>query len=100
MDCSLVPPPVDRAFKQSRRKLSLIETKQHNSRRFSPSKVSCYMVYGGGPLVLKWSLHNSSEINNFNLDNSYPLFVVIVMCNNNVLFSGRSCHLWFSFRAD
>ena len=34
VDCSLVPPSVDRDFKQSRRKLSLIDTKQRNSRSF------------------------------------------------------------------
>ena len=35
---------VDRAFKQSRRKLSLIGIKQQNLRNFSPSKVSLYTV--------------------------------------------------------
>ena len=35
---------VDRAFKQSLRKLLLIGTKQRNSQKFSPSKVSHYMV--------------------------------------------------------
>ena len=45
---------VDRAFKQSRRKLSLMGTKQRNSQKISPSKVSCYTVLYTRTLTIEY----------------------------------------------
>ena len=47
MNFLLVLPTVHRAFKQSRRKLSLIDTEERNSQKFSPSKVFHYTVLLG-----------------------------------------------------
>ena len=59
IDCSLIPPTVQRAFKLSWRKLLLIDTKQRNSQKLSLSKFSRYNMveYLMLTIVCRYNVH-------------------------------------------